>query len=55
MGIWNTNCAMAMAYWFISLANRTSIEVRLVEHEFISTHKVTRTKELEPIKTHRAI
>lgn len=46
------DAAMALAYWFIAGARRSAVEVRLVEHQFVSTHEVTKKAELEPIRTH---
>ena len=51
-GYLERDAATALAYWLIADANKAAIEVRLVEHEFMSTHKVTMLRNLPPIKTY---
>lgn len=46
------DAAMALAYWLIAEADKVDIEVRLVEHEFASTHKVTRIKNKTVLRTY---
>jgi hypothetical protein len=47
-GFLSYNTAMALAYWLMTELEYQDICVRLVEHEIIITHKITRGKSLKP-------